>query len=154
MRWASQLRMMHWSKKSRQKMAGWSRTTRTEGKPGTKNWQCDSFAGPTRSIKDICATCGIPIWTEPITTRGQSMKHTTSSEDVWRKLPPPPLRAMGCRLRRAGSGGTCLISDVIVVSRWGTTHIPQSARTIRQTRIKTIVQMPGTTMEAHKEAAG
>ena len=154
MRWASQLRMKHWSRKSRRKIAGWNRMTRTEGKPGIRNWRYDSFAGPTCSIKDICATCGIPIWMGPTTTLGQSMRHTTSFEDMWRKLLPPPLRVMGCRLRRMGNGGTCLTFGVTVVNRWGTTQIPQSVRTIRQVRTKTAVQVLGTTMEAHKEGAG
>ena len=82
------------------------------------------------------------------------MRHTTSLEDVWRKLLPPPLRAMGCRLSRMGSGGTCRTFGVTVVNRWGTMRIPQSVRTIRQVRTKTAVQVLGTTMEAHKEGAG
>ena len=54
---------------------------------------------------------------------------------------------------RMGSGGTCRIFGVTVVNKWGTTPIPQSARTISQVRTRTTIQMLGTTTGTHKEGA-
>ena len=153
MRSVSQLRTKYWSWKSREKMVEWNRTMMTKGKPGIRSWRYASFGEPTCTTKDTSAICGTHTWMVVITTPGLSMRHTTFSGGVKKKLQPMALRVMGCHLHKVGSSGTYPVFDVTVANKWDTTLTCQSAQTTSQVKTKTMIQMLGTMAGPHKKGA-
>ena len=132
------LRMMHWSWRLENKMAGLCLMMMIGSRPEIRSLLPSSSEERTYSTKDTCNTYETHIWMALTTTQERSMRHTTSYEGARRTCWLKALRVMVCHLCKVGNDGTHQMSGAIVANKWGTMLIAQNVLTTRQIQIKTM----------------
>ena len=78
------------------------------------------------------------------------MRRTTYYDDVRRTYQLLKLKVMVCHLPKMVNDGTCQMSGVTVVSKWGIMQTHQNAPTINQTQTKAMIQMTTIVRQPHK----